>query len=682
MSNFILKSIEINNFRSIKHQVFEVKDGLFVVVGNNKDNPGNNNGAGKTSLISAFFWALTGTSLNGEVLADEVINLKTGKDCLVKCTFITDQGDLVITRTRKDSELGNSLSVVLNDQDISCHKIADTQDRINQIIKVPFELLKSTIIMTSDMKSRFSDLTTQGRINLLESIRDYSIWNRVREVSKTDINEIDKKIKVNADQVTTFKGSISTYDSLISSVKFEKNNLEEDFKNNDYNALITECKNQINELQVKHDALNNIDMSVLDSLNTKLTELNSKKDQLFLDSQNVVSKIHEEVTNANKAILEVQESNKELRDTKVIKKGNLELQLRSYQNDKKIINQWFVDDTCPTCHRKLERTEEEINNKNQELAQIDSEIVNLTAKIDTLDAEITGLKGYLDNCANTLQESARNEQEKVQEAQKSIKNEVESITNLIKSIENDKNAELDKINQQKSLQLEIKQQINDKNVELVKYESNLQQYNDKVTDLANKISTYESKIKELEGQITELEGTNKELNDTKELFNYYYQQLGPKGNLRPWLLAKDINYLNVCIKKYVHKFFEDTDVYLTKPTLEDNSINIIVDCGNGLVKPVSSLSGGERKRVDLCIQLALYDLVKSTSLFGINFVCFDEIESALDGAGIRCLIDIIEERQDIIPTILWISNRDEVIECIKDRIIVTKQNGFSEIKYE
>ena len=111
-------------------------------------------------------------------------------------------------------------------------------------------------------------------------------------------------------------------------------------------------------------------------------------------------------------------------------------------------------------------------------------------------------------------------------------------------------------------------------------------------------------------------------------------------------------------------------------------MDIIVDCGRGIIKPVSCLSGGERKRVDLCIQLGLYDLIKSTSLFDINFVCFDEIESALDGDGIRTLIDIIDERKDIIPTILWITNRSEVMECIPNRINVTKTNGFSEVTYE
>ena len=178
MADFNLRKITIRNFRSIRKVDLEIRDGLYSITGINRDQPGTFNGAGKSTIVYALWWCLTGNSLEGEGMADDVINIQEGKNCKVECHFETDTGDVTIMRCRKDSEHGNNLFLTINGQDLSCHKIADTQDRINQLLKVSFDVLKSTIILTSDIKSCFSKLTGSARIALLESIRDYTIWQK------------------------------------------------------------------------------------------------------------------------------------------------------------------------------------------------------------------------------------------------------------------------------------------------------------------------------------------------------------------------------------------------------------------------------------------------------------------------------------------------------------------------
>jgi DNA repair exonuclease SbcCD ATPase subunit len=115
--------------------------------------------------------------------------------------------------------------------------------------------------------------------------------------------------------------------------------------------------------------------------------------------------------------------------------------------------------------------------------------------------------------------------------------------------------------------------------------------------------------------------------------------------------------------------------------MENNKIDIIIKQGK-LVKPVSSLSGGETKRLNLCIQLGIYDLIKSTCLVDFNFVVFDEIESQMDEQGIRSLIDIIDERRDYISTILWITNNPMVKESVEDKVLCKKAMGYTTIEYK
>ena len=644
MAHFTLKTIAICNFRSIHKQTFELKDGLFVILGDNKDNPGVNNGAGKTSLISAFFWAVTGCSLNGEEAKDDVINLKYGKDCKVKCTFDVDGNEVIIQRTRKDTELDNSLYFEVNGQDMSCHKITDTQARIDAYMKIPTDLLKSIIIMTSDMKSRFSDLTNQGRIELLESIRDYSIWNKIREESNKDIKDFDTQINDINSVVNQSIGSINTYKNLVTDLRNKYVELKNASTSEDLSKQIQEIDQQLGEIKKLEETLV-FDNTKLVGLETKLSDLQEmllnmsklKQDEINQVSEGFDIKKENLSVDLNKCVLEVSDVNKKMFSTDADKK--------SYQNDINIINKWFTDDTCPTCHRKLDRTEEEIQEKTNQK-------VDLEGKIQEKDQEIDSFK-------QTLQEL----QEKIDEYKKLIEN-IGTEKNLETSKVESKYLEQENEYKKQTLQLsdEIKQErqaesdINNSKLEYsnqkIKLESSKSALEIQIKENAKKLdetlaqgTEYSKKIEDLEKDLEQKQVELVKIQKLKEMANFFYLQLGPKGALRPYLLARDIVFLNSCIKTYVHKFFEDVDVYLTVPTQENKDIKIIVQSTNGMIKPVSALSGGERKRVDLCIQFALYDLVQSTATFNINFVCFDEIESALDGAGIRSLIDLVEETE-------------------------------------
>ena len=250
MSNFHLNRLYIQNFRSIKKVDLEIKDGLYAVVGKNLDQPATFNGAGKSSTVYALWWCLTGNSLGGEALADDVVNIQEGKDCKVECTFDTDKGEVIIMRCRKDKEHGNNLFLTINGQDLSCHKVADTQERINQLLKVNFDVLKSTIILTSDMKSNFADLTPKDRISMLESIRDYTIWEKVRAESNVDIKALDTEIKEYTGLINQSQGSINTYTGLVSDLRVKYLEEKQKVSNENSEEKIKELQEALEKAQM------------------------------------------------------------------------------------------------------------------------------------------------------------------------------------------------------------------------------------------------------------------------------------------------------------------------------------------------------------------------------------------------------------------------------------------------
>jgi DNA repair exonuclease SbcCD ATPase subunit len=619
MNRFSIKRVEIENFRSIqKKVVLDIKPGLYTIEGINNDEKGATNASGKSSLFSGIYWCLTGSPLTNETLADEVINDKAGKNCKV-CLYISfDEGELKITRTRKDDELGNTLIVEMNGQDISCHRNADTQERLNQLIKIPFELLHSTIMMTHDIKSAFSELSPQQRIQTLESIRDYSIWDKVREEANKNIKEYNSKITENNLNISNVNGSLSTYSEMI----------DKDRKN-------------LTSLQ------NSIDLTVLTERITK-----SEQDKKVLEDQILVfekelAELKEKLNSVNNDARD--ELNRITEEANVIKSEvrDLEFSLKEVNSNLNLVEKWFVDDSCPTCGKKLDRTEVEID-------QNKAKRTELLAKIEQINTKIKSKNTLLDE--KRKQWTLINAQvKKDKENQTVLADEVSKKEQNIRKMHSDL-TDLDR------------------NITKWTYEVNFHAEN--VKKLEESIKSHEENIAKLTIDKTDFEKNNTILESKRQLSDYYYKLLGSKGELRPYLLNKDIQALNNYMQKYIHCFFRNTNVELK---LNGASIDIKID-SLGVKKTVSRLSGGEKKRLDIAIQFALYDLLQSTSQIRFNLVCFDEIEAELDEVGIQQIIDMVEDKSSEIESVFWITNNSMVSESIPNKIICKKTLGVTTLE--
>ena len=120
----------------------------------------------------------------------------------------------------------------------------------------------------------------------------------------------------------------------------------------------------------------------------------------------------------------------------------------------------------------------------------------------------------------------------------------------------------------------------------------------------------------------------------------------------------------------------NTDVELR---LDGANIDILIN-SNGIQKKVTSLSGGEKKRLNIAIQLGLYDLIQATSQVSFNMLWLDEIESELDPIGVQQLINIIEDKSDTSESVYWITNHPAVKESIQNKIVCTKSLGVTTIE--
>lgn len=618
---FSIHQLEIENFRSIQKKVtLNIRPGLFSIEGINNDEENSHNGAGKSSILSALYWCLTGNALTNEVLADDVVNVKSGKNCRVSLYIDSDQGSIKITRTRKDSEFGNNLFLEVNEQDLTCHKVMDTQERIVQLLKIPFELLHSTIIMTHDIKSAFSELTPQQRVQALESIRDYSVWDKVREEANKDIKQYNKEIQELNLKSSSIEGSQATYTKMLETAENEVKTLRESFDVDKVSKEIESLNNQNTDLnrQINEESV------LLEGLNKKLEEVNV--------NDSLRSRLNEIVENANNIKLTLQ-------STEYERKGKV--------NDIELIDAWFKNDRCPTCNHLLERTEKEISEKSDHREKLKQDLDVISKKIIDINNQLTAKRQEWSQVNSQLQvgEQARKEiQLKLTESNKKI--------NVLKNM---LLTNIERLGQLNSMRDSCSFQVDKKLVEM---------------------ECQRLELGKLAQERAEIQEQIKSLGDKRNLSDYFYKLLGSKGELRPYLLNNDIKYLNHCMQKYIHVFFKNTEAELS---LNGANIDIIIN-SNGISKKVTSLSGGEKKRLNIAIQLGLYDLIKATSQIEFNILFLDEIESELDQVGVNQLIEIIEDKNEDAESVYWITNHPTVKENIQNKIICTKSLGVTTIE--
>ena len=115
---------------------------------------------------------------------------------------------------------------------------------------------------------------------------------------------------------------------------------------------------------------------------------------------------------------------------------------------------------------------------------------------------------------------------------------------------------------------------------------------------------------------------------------------------------------------------------VTRELREKFNIDVQNDKG---AKSFKGLSGGEKRKVRLATMLALQDLVASRASKPIDLYIGDEIDDALDTAGLERLMVILERKARERGTVLVVSHAD-LRDWIDNVCTVTKQTtGISDI---
>lgn len=169
------------------------------------------------------------------------------------------------------------------------------------------------------------------------------------------------------------------------------------------------------------------------------------------------------------------------------------------------------------------------------------------------------------------------------------------------------------------------------------------------------------------------------LRDQARHLGYLVKAYAPNGPLRQFAFQSAIDYLNSRLSHYSSGLLGDRVVSVSSTTeLKSKETAFRVDIRLSGDRPYQSLSSGERRRLDLCLQFGLRDLMADQSCQDSNLLVCDEIDNTLDESGLEALVQVLSGIAED-KAVFLVTHHGTLKAMTQRRITVRKQDGLSEV---
>lgn len=647
--NIRFKSIDIENFRSIKRAYVELENqGTVIVRGVNEyEDKATSNGSGKSSMFEAIIFALFEETSSGEKdVANRIIN----DGYTINLVFEVDGVEYSILRQCKSGKT----SVVLFKKgiDISARNKTDTNKLIIQLIGINKNIFLDSVLLSQGANTNLASLTPTARKERLEVLTNTDITiTKFKDALKERQNEYEAECVNCQMELNKILGRQSALSKQTTDVLDQIAQIEREIAERQASNKVVEIESRIKQLEIEDmDMDQQIDVI---SVNVDENEKAMENARLKLDEIVKVKDQLEQQRNAKRE--EYNQLSGEINKAKFDISYEQQTQKRLDKEVEDIKN----SDKCPTCGRKYENADEQhIVEVIQQKTQLWN---NAQTNIDNLNKLVQEKETVLDELAKQGQEINQQIEQIQPEYQQAITmlnemiNKGRTYTFEQTKCYNNKRAIQDKINYlQREKEEFLKQEVG--NPEPLK-------------QLLSKID------EEQESLIAEYDSKQQELNTKNEYVSSVKHsiQLVTK-EFRTYLLQNSIQFMNGLLANYSRSLFSN-EKDLIHIVGDDAKLNI--ELGTATYE---SLSGGEKTRVNIALLLAQKALASSIGNFTCNLIILDEVLGYCDSQAESNVLDLITSELNSLESIYMVSHKEIPVGYDKELIVVKNSTGLSSIK--
>lgn len=260
-----LKEIYIENIVSFREAKLEIEQGVATLIfGRNEDNPSQPcNGSGKSSLVEAISFALTGEQLRKVKSIEEIIN-DNADEAFVSLTLENDYDNtsLVINRTisRKSPQVIECHKFDINGDEIEKDKtIQPTVLDYNRFILNEIGLTKDDIynnyILCDNKYESFFDCSDRSKKEVINRFSNGAIIDESIERVQKDMGPVESELVRANNQVINIKGSISAIENELVNADEKQAQALDEVRNRIFRLedQILQCRERIADYEEKQD---------------------------------------------------------------------------------------------------------------------------------------------------------------------------------------------------------------------------------------------------------------------------------------------------------------------------------------------------------------------------------------------------------------------------------------------
>jgi DNA repair exonuclease SbcCD ATPase subunit len=618
--------------------------GLFGIAGVNvDDSSADSNGAGKSTIPDALCWALYGTTARG-VEGDEVVNRAAGKNCHVYVEIVDGDDAYAIIRYRKHTKEKNGLRLVHVDRsgvetDLTQGTEKLTQAKIDKILGCSYEVFKAAIYCGQEQQIDIPALTDKGLKVLVEEAGGITLLEECYGVALTEAKDAATALAL----ALSAKASAESAEANAASFEITMKNEQLEWQKNrdiELAELDTAITVAYGEIKLRARALKKTDIAALrkekDGLTAALSAVEIERATERDLQKAAVSTENERLRLYDQAIAlkkDVEKRRKALAEHDSAAPGNC-----------KECGQTIPDD--PKARDAHKRAQSAL------IAERVSEFNELKKRVVEASERATAASKALDEHRKTMTD---------------VSDTTAKLTKITGEISAYEMQERDITTLQKHAEKEVARQI-----ELRKA----------VNPFDAKVAAANAARDDAEVKVADAIYKVEEAERVKVIADATVKVFGPAG-VRAQELDRLTPYLNDRTAHYLSAL-SDGNITATWTTLTRNAkgelkekFSIEVDHSKGGAS-YRALSGGEKQKVRKSCMLALQDLVASRATKPIDLWIGDEIDNALDHAGLERLFGVLEGKARERGTVAIISHND-MAAWLRDVVIVEKRGEVSSL---
>ena len=698
----ILKNLRLKNFRKFKEAHLKFPEGLTGVIGLN--------GAGKSTIFEAIAWALYGPAA-ARTSSDQIRreNADPSEPCRVELEFIFEDEHFRVVREMAGKNLIATADVLINGKHVA--KGAQTvNEYIQKKLGMDFKSFFTSIFAKQKELNALSSMNASERRPLILRMLGIDSLDKIIKEIKSDkrnkhflIEKFERELidKNGRDKIDKHREEIQKLKKeekeTLETIKKEENKISRDEKE------LRQLEETCNKNREKYEQTNLLkekleeQKTIFEKKEKLKKEIEKQKEKISLRKQNV-EKLRAKLKDLGQIkteVIKTEEKNNEIerRKEELIKKierkktilKTLEKKIDETKNKKEEIQRIGPDAKCPTCERELKeqydvlikKFDDEIKKSGGEIEKIKKEIENEEKTREQITRQLQAIQKKISYLQKQVKEEEKKEtqiEEQLNELQRE-KKELEEKTRELKRTEDVKFDMGGYIN----VKTQLKKLYEKYKESLFSFNTQNKKINDAKLDLEKKQSDKKiisQKIKNLNEKIDELTALKKRVRTERK----EKQMLNMLTDIMVSFRTDLISRIRPTLSSYASDFFSRlTDGKYAEMELNEKYDIIIYD--QGTPYPIERFSGGEEDLANLCLRLAISEIITERAGGTFNFIILDEIFGSQDLIRRKNIIKALRGLSSKFKQILVITHIDELKDEMENVIYVKEdEEGNSYIE--